>query len=404
MTRNAQRAPRRTIVTIAAAALACAVLAGCNPPADQMIGAEREGAVAGGPNQPGKTVGSMPKNTVATTTSTIAATTTIVPSTTGAPSTTAAPSTAAPVTSVPSTNEMQTSTTSTSAKPAANAGPRSTTTVGGGSTSTTSPSTTAPATTSPPTTAPPTTAPAVPPGNGGACPSGVCAPAAPAGWRQVFVDEFSTDVAVGSFPSAVSSKWRVYDDGWSDTSGKGRYSPSKVLSVTGGVLDYYIHTENGVHMVSAPLPKIPGATNNSLLEGRYSMRFRADSMSGYKLAALLWPASDVWPRDGEIDFPEGAFGGRIGAYTHYQGATSGSDQQAFELDIDWNQWHTATIERTSSTVSYYIDGVLVGRSTDRLPSTPMQWVLQAETTLSGDTPASTAGHFQIDWVTVEVPA
>ena len=55
-------------------------------------------------------------------------------------------------------------------------------------------------------------------------------------------------------------------------------------------------------------------------------------------------------------------------------------------------------------MSYYFDGVLVGRSTDRLPSTPMQWVLQAETTLSGDTPSGTAGHFQIDWVTVAVPA
>lgn len=389
MTRKAQRrAPRRSIIKIAASALACAVLAACNPPADQMIGAEREGAVVGGPAQPGKAVGSMPKYTTSTEAPT---STTAVPSTTGAPSTTAASTTSPPST----TNEMQPSTTSTAAKPAANAGVRTATT-------SVAAADLGPAVTTP-TTAPSTTASAVPPGTG-ACPSGVCAPGAPAGWRQVFVDEFATDVPVGSFPSAVSSKWQVYDDGWSDTSGKGRYSPSKVLSVSGGLLDYNIRTENGVRLVSAPLPKIPGSTNNGLLEGRYAMRFRADTMPGYKLAALLWPTSDVWPRDGEIDFPEGSFGGRIGAYTHHQGATAGSDQDAYEFSADWNQWHTAVIERTSSSVSYYFDGVLVGRSTDRLPSTPMQWVLQAETTLSGDTPSGTAGHFQIDWVTVAVPA
>ena len=110
-------------------------------------------------------------------------------------------------------------------------------------------------------------------------------------------------------------------------------------------------------------------------------------------------------RDGEIGFPGGSRGGgKIGAYTHSQGATAGSDQDAYEFDADWNQWHPAVIERTSSAVSYYFDGELVGRTTTRLPATPMQWVLQAETTLSGLTPATTAGHFQIDWVTVAVPA
>jgi hypothetical protein len=34
------------------------------------------------------------------------------------------------------------------------------------------------------------------------------------------------------------------------------------------------------------------------------VRFKTDSMHGYKGAWLLWPASEVWPRDGEIDFPE----------------------------------------------------------------------------------------------------
>ncbi len=395
MTRNAQpRARRVSISAIAASALACAVLAACNPPADQMIGAERQGAVVGGPSEPGKAVGSMPKGT----TSTVPPSSTAVPSTTGAPSTTAAPSTSAPG----PTNEMQPSTTSTAARPPATVGPR---TPAAPVADQGAPSTTAPPTTTPGSTAAPTTTPPTPPSTAGACPSGQCAQAAPAGWRQVFVDEFTTNVPVGSFPNAVSAKWNAYEDGWSDTSGKGRYMPSKVLSVQNGVLDYHIRTENGVRLVSAPVPKIPGSTDNGLMQGRYTMRFRSDTMPGYKLAALLWPTSDVWPRDGEIDFPEGDLGGgKVGAYTHYQGATVGSDQDAYEFDADWNKWHTAVIERTSSAVSYYFDGVLIGRTTTRLPATPMQWVLQAETTLSGLTPATTAGHFQIDWVTVDVPA
>ncbi|HEY0755327.1 MAG TPA: hypothetical protein VGD98_15315, partial [Ktedonobacteraceae bacterium] len=41
------------------------------------------------------------------------------------------------------------------------------------------------------------------------------------GWHQVFTDNFSTNVALGHFPNAVSNKWSAYQDGWKDTSGNG---------------------------------------------------------------------------------------------------------------------------------------------------------------------------------------
>ena len=75
------------------------------------------------------------------------------------------------------------------------------------------------------------------------------------GWRQIFADDFLTDVPVGNFPSAVSAKWDAYPDGWKDTSKHGTYFPSKVVSIQNGVLNLHLHTENGVHMVSAPEPK-----------------------------------------------------------------------------------------------------------------------------------------------------
>src|SRR5690349_1934362 len=48
------------------------------------------------------------------------------------------------------------------------------------------------------------------------------------GWRQVFADNFSTPVPLGSFPSMVSTKWTAYSDWVPDTTGNGRYFPSKV--------------------------------------------------------------------------------------------------------------------------------------------------------------------------------
>src|SRR2546423_176136 len=51
------------------------------------------------------------------------------------------------------------------------------------------------------------------------------------GWHQIFSDDFTTSVPLGSFPSAVSSKWFAYPDIWQDTSKNGTYSPSKVISV-----------------------------------------------------------------------------------------------------------------------------------------------------------------------------
>jgi hypothetical protein len=234
----------------------------------------------------------------------------------------------------------------------------------------------------------------------------VCAPADTVpGWRQVFVDEFTTAVPTGRFPAAVSSRWGAYEDGWSDTSGKGTYMPSKVLSVHDGVLDWSIRTEGGRHLVSAPWPKVPGGSGpkGGHLAGRYEIRFRADRVPGYKFVSLLWPDRDDNLRHGEIDFPEGDLDEPFMAYTHHAGARSGGDQDWFATGADAQTWHTAVIERTAASVTYLLDGRLIGRSTDRLPVGEMGWVLQAETSLANATGSTASGHIVVDWVSVSVP-
>jgi Glycosyl hydrolases family 16 len=247
------------------------------------------------------------------------------------------------------------------------------------------------------------------------------------GWHQVFADDFANDnLPLGSFSGCswpngaaiaqvnctglaanpgVELKWAAYPDGWPDHSG-GTYYPSNVISLQNGLMNLHIHSETvggqTYHMVAAPVPKIPGGPGGmgGLLYGRYAVRFRADPLPGYKTAWLLWPDSGVWPRDGEIDFPEGNLDGTVSAFMHWQGASSGGEASAFPTSVTYNRWHTAVTEWSPSACSFYLDGVLVGRTTERIPDTPMHWVIQTQTQIGGTAPAnSTEGNVQLDWVT-----
>ena len=226
------------------------------------------------------------------------------------------------------------------------------------------------------------------------------------GWHQIFTDDFTTGVPMGSFPNAVSNQWSAYPDGTKDTSKNGTYEPDQVASVQNGILNIHLHTENGTHMVAALLPKLPGApgSEGGLEYGRYAIRFKADPMAGYKVAWLLWPDSENWPHDGEIDFPESNLDGTINAFMHHQDGTSSSDQDAYPTNARYSSWHTAVIEWLPTRVTFILDGNVIGNSTARIPNTPMHWVIQTETALGGSVPSdSVAGNVQIDWVAVYSP-
>jgi hypothetical protein len=220
------------------------------------------------------------------------------------------------------------------------------------------------------------------------------------GWTQIFAENFNSNVALGSFlNSTYMNSFTVYADGTKDTAGQqgapSRYYPSKVLSVQNGILTEYLHTENGTPMAATLLPDLPG----NHLYGKYTIRFRSDSLPGFKTAWMLWPDSNNWPHDGEIDFPEGNLNGTINGFVHHQGATSGSDQTAFNSNTTYTAWHTASLEWTPNEVKFILDGIVVGDTTNRIPDTPMHWVIQTESCLQGCPSASTQGYLQIDWIT-----
>jgi hypothetical protein len=243
----------------------------------------------------------------------------------------------------------------------------------------------------------------------------------PSGWREVFSYNFakSPSVRVGGFsgcvddgsimashcsglPGPVAQKLWAYPDGWHDDE-FGIYEPSQVLSIHNGVLDYYLHTSGSTHMVAAVVPKIPrGVRGGGLRYGAYAVRFKSDLLPGYKTAFLLWPDSNKWPADGEIDFPEGDLNGLITASMHWMGGTSHASKDTFLTQSTYSTWHTAVIEWTPHLCRFILDGRIIGTSYRAIPSGPMHWVLQAET--SGEfVPARTvAGHIYVAWITAYV--
>ena len=240
------------------------------------------------------------------------------------------------------------------------------------------------------------------------------------GWNQVFYDDFQGEsVSTGQFsgcssdpytcsdlPSSTISKWADYPDGWADTEGNCDYEPSQTLSISGGVLNMYIHTSSdGTCMTAAPIAKLPNPvdSSNGQLYGMYSVRMRSDPVPGYLVAFLLWPDDGNWPQDGEIDFPNGDLDSSMDAFMHHEGGTSGSDQDYYLTNTTLADWHTYTIEWTPNYVKFLIDGQVIGDSTDtsEIPDTPMHWVMQTESDLDSTKPSSSAqGNLQIAWAAV----
>jgi hypothetical protein len=241
------------------------------------------------------------------------------------------------------------------------------------------------------------------------------------GWKQVFADDFNQSVPLGGFsdcnaaqavlrsdclglPADVNSQLFAYPDGWSDGQ-HGTYEPSKVLSIHNGVLDYYLHTTKGTHMVAAVEPKIPGAIGGSGLKyGAFAVRFRATAAAGYKTAFLLWPDSERWPKDGEIDFPEGALDGHMRAAMHFQGGKTLLAQDVYTTPDQYTSWHTAVIEWTPTVCRFLLDGQVIGTSTTLIPDTPMHWVLQVQTTPKPIPTNTASAHVYVAWITAYVPA
>lgn len=237
------------------------------------------------------------------------------------------------------------------------------------------------------------------------------------GWRQIWSEDFDTDVAVGSFPGPYAPKVGVYPTNYYDTSQKfgrpqaqwGQYNAPRTVSVSESVCRIRMHTEGTRPLVCNLLPMLGAPQAPSpwtfQLYGRYEARARfTNPMPGYKVAWLLWPLSNNGLAQGEIDYPETNLSSldSVGGFVHHIGASSGSDQYVMpRAPVNMREWHTYTIEWSPGLVRFLLDGAPVGAHSTRIPDAPMRWGLQCETTLTAAAPdPAVQGDIEIDWLAV----
>jgi beta-glucanase (GH16 family) len=127
--------------------------------------------------------------------------------------------------------------------------------------------------------------------------------------------------------------------------------------------------------------------------GRWDVRARASVNPDHGFAILLWPNSNRWPQDGEIDIAEFPGDNRslLQTTVHY-----GADNHRIMKIThgDFATWHTYSVVWRPSALTFLLDGRTVLHVTDRaaIPHTPMHLALQAgvnsDVTAASDTSAT----------------
>jgi hypothetical protein len=238
-------------------------------------------------------------------------------------------------------------------------------------------------------------------------------------WHQIFADDFGDEgTPLGrscndprAFPRTTPS-WDAYPWPWRGTPPEGVYCPGRTTSIHDGVMDIWLHSErfDGAwhHLIDAPVPVIKGyPSGNGQLYGRYVIEFHQPrSFPMFHVSWLLWPDSNNWPTDGEIDFPEADTSRTISAFVHWRGSTSGSTQDPYSTDTPiFGGWHQAIIEWLPSRCTLILDGRAIGNTTNPaiIPQTRMHLVIQNGIRKHATLDNTTQGHILIDWIAIYAP-
>jgi poly(3-hydroxybutyrate) depolymerase len=193
--------------------------------------------------------------------------------------------------------------------------------------------------------------------------------------------------------------WTSYPDGWGANGVTTAYQPSTVMSVHDGVMDFNLHND-----VAANMSPLPGG-NRYQTYGAWSMCEKVapdagSNLNDFKQAVLLWPSADSNGPAAESDFPEGNFNATsMSAFAHF--GTSSQDFYSTPT-IDLTQWHVYTQTWGPGFRSYFVDGNLIGTSTNQVWSQPERWQLQLQPLANGGTGSS--GHVYINWAWVGNPS
>lgn len=202
------------------------------------------------------------------------------------------------------------------------------------------------------------------------------------GWQLVHREDFTNGTS--------DMVWPPYDEGVANGSACGFWE-ADMVSVSGGKLNL-TQDQAGGETFAAGVAMGPGQ-----LYGKWVVRFRIPAKAEMGYALLLWPDSEVWPDDGELDFAEDAGGDRQGttATTHW-----GADNQTHQehLDADFTQWQEIGVEWSPGQIAYTHNGRAWSVQTQGVPTSSMHLALQTGPSdcTAGQTPAT----LQVDWVAV----
>jgi len=115
--------------------------------------------------------------------------------------------------------------------------------------------------------------------------------------------------------------------------------------------------------------------------GAWEARVKAPAgASGYNPVMLLWPDSENWPTDGEMDFMEIQRDGQrqhVEASLHYSPTNQSITSN---VKVDATQWHNYAVEWTPSKIVAYVDGVPFFTTTDtsKFPPGSMHMTIQLD--------------------------
>ena len=238
-------------------------------------------------------------------------------------------------------------------------------------------------------------------------------------WTKAFENDFNTPCARGNFLKTYPD-WSGYPTNFRTTDKSGHYDPNQVAVLA--ATDQNGNAINVMDVLCAPSPSstLPPARRKGTfalpvsaamfptafgwpgVAGiRVEQRIRVvNGASGWHIANLLWPVSEKWPHDGEIDYYETDANSRgVHIFAHHYGATSGSNQSSRTLSLDQSQFHVVAVEWIpGQSIKWYVDGALRAKFTKKIEprNDPMRLVLQIE---SQGNPTQSCS-VQYDWITI----
>jgi beta-glucanase (GH16 family) len=152
------------------------------------------------------------------------------------------------------------------------------------------------------------------------------------------------------------------------------------------------------------------AQNAGQLYGRWEFRVRTEKGRGFGSAILLWPDSEQWPEDGELDIMEVPGEKRdLAHFVAHWADESGSDTvNGKAVPGDFSQWHTFALEWLPDRITWYVDGVKQYENTDKtvIPTKPMHLTIQLDQgpqkdwIMAPDDTTPEEVNLEVDWVRV----